>query len=373
MKMPRSSAHRVLLFGLLAATLSNPQPTWAKARKPIVAVFDIQSRGARLSRRQLSRLSDYLSAQLAATAAFQLVPRDKLKRRLTKQKRASYRNCYRQSCQIAIGQELAAQKSLATTVMRLGRRCTVSTTLFDLKKAASEAGASVTGKCSISAITASIDAIVKKLRPGGGQTTPIARPAGPAAHLMAVRGHKEWILSFQLRGIINAKELFFKVAPNGHYKSTGHHDHLNMKTGLPMPKLTIMLPLTQTKTSLTIKAIDVNGRVLGPHKLAFEPKRWAAKQAKRYSLMQSKQWISMRPAGNKVLVTFTGLLAYHYGIREIRYSLNSKKLDRRFPSKPINYSDPTSYALYAPNSTQSVAVQVVYGDGSQSPIHTFRR
>ncbi|MBW2733651.1 MAG: hypothetical protein JRH20_14780 [Deltaproteobacteria bacterium] len=152
---------------LVVATVSLLPAGDANARKPkLVAVFDLNDRGVGLSPSMVQRLSEYLSLQLASTAVYQVVPRDQLKKRLSQQKVDSYRACYSQSCQIEIGKELAAQKTLATTLMKLGGVCTVTAVVFDLRKAASEGGASVEGTCSEDGIVASIKHLVKKLAIG---------------------------------------------------------------------------------------------------------------------------------------------------------------------------------------------------------------
>ena len=65
-----------------------------------------------------------------------------LKQRLRQQKRDSFRACYDEQCQIALGRELAAQKSLSTQIARIGSQCMVMSALYDLKRATSERSAS---------------------------------------------------------------------------------------------------------------------------------------------------------------------------------------------------------------------------------------
>lgn len=160
-----------LLMGLI---VSGPSP--ARAGKPVVAVFDFKARGIKVHKETLVSLTDYLAAQLAGTGAFAVVPRGQIKRRLARQKVASYRRCYDQSCQIAIGRELAAAKSLAPTLMRLGRRCVVTLTLYDLRRAATDRAATVEGGCSEGDFTASVRAAVDKL---------VGRPARPGPRPVA--------------------------------------------------------------------------------------------------------------------------------------------------------------------------------------------
>lgn len=133
-------------------------------KRQILAVFDIENRGGLdLSRKLTARMSDYLAMRLAASGRFEIIPRDQLKQRLSQQKVKSYKQCYDQSCQIEIGRELAAQKTLATAIIRLGSNCTITAVIYDLRKATSEGGASVDGGCSEDALTRSIMNLANKL------------------------------------------------------------------------------------------------------------------------------------------------------------------------------------------------------------------
>lgn len=159
-----------------------------QADKPVIAVFDIEDRGVGLSDEIRLRLSDYLAMRLAATGAYQIVPRDKLKERLTQQKTSSYKQCYAESCQIDIGRELAAQKSLATSIMKLGSVCMVTSVMYDLRKSASEGGASVEGGCTEDSIVSSIKELVTKLVPGSKVVSPKAtRPRDRGGILIKTR------------------------------------------------------------------------------------------------------------------------------------------------------------------------------------------
>ncbi len=153
------AARRV--FRRVAAAPAAPRPR----KRVIVAVFDIEDRGADISAGMLGRLSDYLAMKLAATGAFQVVPRDQLKKRLVEQKKESFKQCYDQSCQIEVGKEMAAQKSLSTMVAKLGSRCVVTAVLYDLRKAASEGGASAKGGCSEDGIVETLEKVVEQLAP----------------------------------------------------------------------------------------------------------------------------------------------------------------------------------------------------------------
>jgi hypothetical protein len=141
------------------------KPPTKPAATTIIAVFNIEDRGANLDPAMRVRLSDYLAMKIAATGRYQVIPRDKLKERLVQQKKSSFKSCFDQSCQIEIGKELAAQKSVSTMVVKLGSKCSVTSVLYDLRTAASVGGASASGGCDEDGIVATLEEVVRKLAP----------------------------------------------------------------------------------------------------------------------------------------------------------------------------------------------------------------
>ena len=147
-----------------AVTAATTPPPAVKA-KPValIAVFDIETKGTTIPPDVLDRMTVYLVAQLTATQRFQVIPRDQLKKRLRAQKRDSRKRCYDRACQIEIGRELAAQKTLATKLLRLGSKCLLTASVYDLRRAVADQAASVKGACSEDGIVNSIEALTKRL------------------------------------------------------------------------------------------------------------------------------------------------------------------------------------------------------------------
>ncbi|PIE18032.1 MAG: hypothetical protein CSA65_06260 [Proteobacteria bacterium] len=175
----------VALMGatIITAGLAALAPARA-AGKPIVAVFDITVQGrTRLKKQLLRSLADYLATQLTAGGVYGVVPRDQLASRLRQQKKTSYKKCFDQSCQIAIGKELAAGKSLATKIMKIGKLCVLSATLYDLRTSASERAATAKGKCSEEALLKSIDSVAAKI---SGNNPLTSGPKSPDVKLGAI-------------------------------------------------------------------------------------------------------------------------------------------------------------------------------------------
>jgi len=168
---------RVLLF--LASVLALfPSPLPAAEARPIVAVFDVELRRVSFPRDVRESLADYLSG-LLAQRGFQVVPRSQLQERLQSQKQASYKSCFEESCQIELGKELAADKSLATQVMKLGAKCRVTLTLYDLRRAASEAAGVASGACSEDGVVAALEEALATLL-GTGSSSPAGAKPGMA-------------------------------------------------------------------------------------------------------------------------------------------------------------------------------------------------
>ena len=149
------------LGAILACLLSGP-PSLA-AQKPIVVVFDVQAKRTKLGPEILTDLSDHLATLLTQTGRYQVVPRSELKSRLQKQKKESFKQCYDESCQVELGRELAAEKTVATKIIKLGEKCRVNVTLYDLRKAATEVAASKRGQCDLDSIVLLLEQAVTEL------------------------------------------------------------------------------------------------------------------------------------------------------------------------------------------------------------------
>jgi hypothetical protein len=147
------------LFFLL---LISPAPAQERL---IVAVFDMEDRGSGLDSEALKSLRDQMVVRLTAFR-FQVIPREQLLERLRAQKADSYRLCYDQTCQIELGRELAAQKSLSTLLLKIDDSCQLSAVLYDLKSATTDKAASVKSECTMKALMESASTVIDDLISG---------------------------------------------------------------------------------------------------------------------------------------------------------------------------------------------------------------
>lgn len=157
---------RVRTVGLIAgfATLTGANGVAAPASsRTVVAVFAIENEGADLEASIAERIAGYVGAQLVAHGRYLVVPRAELRKALAAQKADSYRACFDESCQIEVGKEVAAEKSLAGVVARIGSRCIVTLKLYDLAKSAQEAAGVAKGTCDQDGILDSVERALQRL------------------------------------------------------------------------------------------------------------------------------------------------------------------------------------------------------------------
>jgi hypothetical protein len=157
--MPKLPA---LITALFAASLI-AQPYAIAGDKVVVAVFDVEAKGVPLSPEVLSRLGSYVASRVAGSDGYSVVSEEQIHQQIEARKADSYKDCYDQSCQIEIGKELAAQKSLATSLLKLGSNCVASLTLFDLRTAATERAATVEGGCAEDEVVGSLKSALARL------------------------------------------------------------------------------------------------------------------------------------------------------------------------------------------------------------------
>lgn len=147
----------------------------------IVAVFDVEVRGAKLGKDAASRLTDYLTGQIAAAGGFRVIPRATVNATVREQRKRSYEECYDEACHIELGKELAAELSLAAQVVQIGDRCTVTLSLIDLAKAATDRASTSKGACTEEGIAGAIDDAVAKL---GKRPAAVPDPAKPRCEIV---------------------------------------------------------------------------------------------------------------------------------------------------------------------------------------------
>jgi hypothetical protein len=129
----------------------------------VLAVFEVQDPSKRFKADVLQQLTEYLAVRLTEAGKFRVVPQDQLRQRLYEAKSGTYRACVDESCQIELGKELAATKTLTSKLLQVGQTCVITATLYDLKSATAERATSFRTGCDEGALIDGIDKTVQQL------------------------------------------------------------------------------------------------------------------------------------------------------------------------------------------------------------------
>ena len=97
-----------LPLATFALVMLTTTPALSARGKSVVAVFGVDGARARLNTGLSDKLTTYLGAELAASGVYAVVPPDRVRQRLVSLRKASYKERFDSSKQIAIGKELAA-------------------------------------------------------------------------------------------------------------------------------------------------------------------------------------------------------------------------------------------------------------------------
>jgi Cytochrome oxidase complex assembly protein 1 len=99
-------------------------------------------------------------------------------------------------------------------------------------------------------------------------------------------------------------------------------------------------------------------------------------EARRILAMTRGNWVSFRNFNGRMLIYFTHLVVYRGALAEIRYSVDDDSLSQSFPIEPATalfspIGGDTQLYLEASPDVRFVAVQVVFKDGTRSPVERF--
>ena len=182
-----------LSVGALSVSLAGAAPP--ANVPPIVAVFQLQDTRVtgKLSAKQIDDLTDYFATKLSEGVQFRLVPTEDLRKALQRAKTESYRACYSDECQIEIGKELAAEKTISTKIISLAENeCSIVSRLYDLESSVTDRAASRDGKCDRTAIAVGLREVAEQLKNG---SPPIAEAPNPSVAPDLPQADIEWIKS----------------------------------------------------------------------------------------------------------------------------------------------------------------------------------
>ena len=220
---PPATGPWLAIPAVLVACLALSTPSAAKELLPRVVVFPVETDRVSLKADVKRVLRRYLSSRLAATGKFRVVPEGKIREALNREQKKWFdrRDFCDKSCQFTLGRELMADRTLSTGVMRLGTKCTVTATLYNLETKVSGRSATSRGGCGEEALQGAIDAVVRKLAGVGGNAVPVESGPGPGESGPVVEGGEVTRASAQLIVRVTPRTARVKVTGPGGYSSTG--------------------------------------------------------------------------------------------------------------------------------------------------------
>lgn len=104
-----------------------------------------------------------------------------------------------------------------------------------------------------------------------------------------------------------------------------------------------------------------------------------AAAAKNVMALTKNSWVQFRNYEGKQYLYFTHFISWKCGLKEVRYSINGKSVDQKFPLPECNRDIPFDvdvkknkiYLSMPLGTARSAAVQLVYKDGSKSDVLVF--
>ena len=150
---------------IIALQRAHTEPSLTAEFPEVVAIFELEDRGEQLTPRMSSQLTDYLEGRISRELGFRIVPHSQIRARVTEMKAESFKDCYDAHCQIELGKALAANKAIGTRVLKVGSRCLVMSTLYDLRTETIERAVESEGSCQDEGLLRSVRQVVAQLTP----------------------------------------------------------------------------------------------------------------------------------------------------------------------------------------------------------------
>ena len=145
-----------------------------------MVLFDIEDQTRRIKRNDLKTLHQLLAGKLVERQRVQVVPHGVLRATLAKKRRW---RCVDWKCQEMVAHELKAHYVMATKILRLGKKCLVMGSIYNMKTSLLQRSASIKAGCTLEALVAVMERLPARLAPGKLRITkmPARKPIKKAA------------------------------------------------------------------------------------------------------------------------------------------------------------------------------------------------
>jgi hypothetical protein len=191
-----------------------------------------------------------------------------------------------------------------------------------------------------------------------------------------LRSNAGWSVTLSFLDPVTA--IAWRIGDTGVFKETGALDAFDPRTRRRIANPTFELDPDQPAAALEIRAVDLNGRTIGPLPISFDPAAELMRGDRRTLEMTTSSWLSFREF-NGLLLYYTHLMSYRCAIREVRIGIDSTvpnqaiSLGECDPKHPAEIPAKAQPYLKLPPATKMVSVELTYRDGSVSETRTFRR
>lgn len=210
----------------------------------------------------------------------------------------------------------------------------------------------------------------EKLKLDNPVSLKLSFPAGPANPSVIIGGNSTnrsmlSVIAYVYEGQ-HVKEFFYGFEEKGEYKSLWKYEG---KENYPV--LTFKIEDRDEPLDVFVKYEDKKGHLTGPLKITVNRSQAKIDAAKNVLKVIKENWVSYRDYDNKLLLYFTSILSYSKGLREIRYSIDSDKLDLTHPFNPANPYENVYIVL--PPETKSIFLQLTYKDDTKSDVIEYKK
>lgn len=176
-----------------------------------------------------------------------------------------------------------------------------------------------------------------------------------------------------------ALEIFWRAPATTTFVATGNSRVRDYATGQVRPNTHVLLASDQPAGEGALQYTNLDGRLVGPFKVYFDPQANALSSGKEILELTRQGWVEFRDWDERLLLYFSHLLAYRGVLSRIEYGLDCDEPDRDFSFPAAEASGVASItpdmaiSVEVPQRTRYVTVRVTFIDGSQSRKMRFSR
>ncbi|MEL7371942.1 MAG: hypothetical protein AAFN74_23660 [Myxococcota bacterium] len=164
---------------------------------PVLAVLDVHDPSSVFDAKILTQLTIFLNARMA-NVGYRTIPRSQIESAIKEFQRDSLSPCVDETCQIELGKAVAAEQTLAPSILHIGGQCIAAAGVYDLTTQAGINAVTVDADCSPQGLMKAFEEVARQLPPYAQASS--GQPAPPdEAQQAHDDGFPSWALPFSHR------------------------------------------------------------------------------------------------------------------------------------------------------------------------------